>query len=131
MDFGNILEEWQRRDKGGIPDKDALTEKSFSPAETRRRLIKKKPDATIDLHGLNRDEAWNSLEVFFQNAEREHFDKLLIIHGKGNHSEGESAIKLTVRKFLERSPLAGQNGQCKATDGGSGATWVLVKHKKD
>jgi len=131
MDFGNILDEWQRRGKGSIPNKDAQLEKTPSPAEIRRRLLKKRPDATIDLHGLTRDEAWISLEEFFKNAERENFEKLMIIHGKGNHTGGESAIKLMVRNFLERSPIAGQSGQCKANEGGSGATWVLIKQIKN
>ena len=131
MDFGNILDEWERRDKGGILDKDALSQTTIPKAEIRRRLLRKKPDAVIDLHGLTRDEAWDALEIFFKNAEKESFDKLLIIHGKGNHSNGESVLNRTVREFLERCPTAGQSGHSRAPDGGSGATWVLLKNKKE
>jgi DNA-nicking Smr family endonuclease len=119
---------WMRR--YGVEDKDALAEEhTISAAEKRKRLLNKRPDATIDLHGLTRDEAWTSLDAFFKDAHRRGFEKVLVIHGKGNHSSGESVLKRMVRDFLERCPYAGESGQSNAAQGGGGAAWVLLKDK--
>lgn len=166
MDFGDILDQWDReqakpaakRARGiadtagrenrhgetlridplsawlrinGVVDKDADTEEdSVGPAERRRRRIAKKPDASLDLHGLTRDEAWAAMEAFFRAGCQQDFDKLLIIHGKGNHSNGEAILKQTVRDFIECCPYAGESGRGNAAEGGNGATWVLLKYKK-
>ncbi|GHV73332.1 DNA mismatch repair protein MutS [Spirochaetia bacterium] len=112
----------------GIPDKDAeIAEAAVPPAKRRRRLRAKKADATLDLHGLTNDEAWIALEEFFRAGQQQELEKLLIIHGKGLHSEKDAVLKRTVRDFIERCPFAGESGQGEASDGGSGATWVLLK----
>jgi DNA-nicking Smr family endonuclease len=112
----------------GVYDKDAEEADLYlSPSEKRRRLMTRKSDAEIDLHGLNRDEAWASLESFFAYAQRRGFLKISIIHGKGNHSVGEAVLKRTVREFIERCPFAGQSGHRDPRSGGKGATWVLLK----
>ncbi|MDR2019441.1 MAG: Smr/MutS family protein [Treponema sp.] len=163
MDFGSILDEWDRRtagsfaektdstappepspgtgraveppfQRGGVYDKDAGTEDSVSAAdpkicaaERRRRLLRKKPDAVLDLHNLTKDEAWIVMDGFFRNARSQRLEKLLIIHGKGNHSEGEAVLKRASREFIERCPFAGESGHGGARDGGTGSTWVLLK----
>jgi DNA-nicking Smr family endonuclease len=155
MDFGDILDQWDRQtgksagkkaaarnaakgadmlnawlrandviDKdSALPDSAALAEK----AERRRRLRTKKPDASLDLHGQTRDEAWVSMDGFFRLSRQQGFEKLLIVHGKGNHSKGEAALKRVVRDYIERCAFAGESGQATAAEGGSGATWVLLK----
>jgi DNA-nicking Smr family endonuclease len=112
----------------GIYDKDAEEGDLYlSPGERRRRLLARKSDAEIDLHGLSQDEAWASLESFFAYAKRQGFLKVSVIHGKGNHSAGESVLKRTVREFIERCPFAGESGHRDSRSGGKGATWVLLK----
>jgi DNA-nicking Smr family endonuclease len=157
VDFGDILDEWERgerdpakprgKSRGPGPseppadkplarwlrthevyDKDAddpELRETESPALRRRRLLTRRPDAVIDLHGLTRDQAWDALEGFFETGRRRAYEKLAIIHGKGNHSSGEAVLKRTVREFIERCPFAGQSGQ--GGEGGSGTTWVLLK----
>jgi DNA-nicking Smr family endonuclease len=133
VNFGDILDQWDKQTGGSrIPeagDKDA--EAGADPAETgpqrRRRLLAKRADAVIDLHGLTQDEAWSSLERFFQDGRRRGCEKLLIIHGKGNHSPGEAVLSRTAREFIERCPFAGESGYGNAASGGSGATWVILK----
>jgi DNA-nicking Smr family endonuclease len=116
----------------GVYDKDAERETPrVSSGERRRRLLAKRPDAVIDLHGLNQDEAWNSLESFFREAGERGFEKLHIIHGKGNHSVQEGVLTETVRKFIERCPLAGESGHENAALGGKGVTWVFLKITRD
>ncbi|MDR2029684.1 MAG: Smr/MutS family protein [Treponema sp.] len=113
----------------GVEDKDAAAEgEELSAGERRRRLLAKKPDAVIDLHGQSRDEAWEALEAFFHSSRRRGCEKVLIIHGKGNHSGGsEAVLKRMVRDFIERCPLAGESGHGSAAFGGAGSTWVLLK----
>ncbi|MDR1636057.1 MAG: Smr/MutS family protein [Treponema sp.] len=112
----------------GVYDKDAEEgDISSSPAEKRRRLLTRKPDAEIDLHGLSQDEAWASLESFFAHAKSQGFLKVTVIHGKGNHSGGEAVLKRTVRQFIESCPFAGESGHRDSRSGGKGATWVLLK----
>ncbi|MDR2516434.1 MAG: Smr/MutS family protein [Spirochaetaceae bacterium] len=176
MDFGEILDAWERRQKdkkqnravrktppdrsasrnlpkipppvspqrahplavwlsqNEVYDKDANGGQDANGGMTfrgrsaeKRRLRAKKSDDEIDLHGLTRDEAWDRLDAFFANARREGFEKLLIIHGKGNHSSGEAVLKRLVRAYLERSPYAAESGHGNAAEGGSGATWVLLR----
>lgn len=114
----------------GVIDKDALGEAGGeSPADRRRRLKEKRPDAVVDLHGLTRDEAWDRLQSFVAEAHRGGAEKILVIHGKGNHSEGEAILKRTAKDFLERCPLTGEQGTAPAVHGGAGATWALLKRK--
>jgi DNA-nicking Smr family endonuclease len=112
-----------------VQDKDAAADAEHGAdfAERRRRLRTKAPDASIDLHGLTRDEAWNRLSAFFADAKRRGLEKLRIVHGKGNHSEGEAVLKRTTREFIERCKFAGEHGAADSKAGGSGATWVILK----
>jgi len=128
--FGDILDKWTS--VNGIQDKDAEDkDKQISAQDKRRRLRNKKPDAELDIHGKTRDEAWQELEVFFGDAKEKGFEKIVIIHGKGNHSAGESVLKRVVMDFIERCPFAGESGKGKAAAGGEGATWVLLKETKE
>jgi DNA-nicking Smr family endonuclease len=116
----NPLEAWLQENEP--PDKDSEAAAEISPGERRRRLRAKKPDAVIDLHGLTRDEAWNDLERFFSLAQDRGLEKVLIIHGKGNHSRGEAVLKKTVDDFLDRCPVAGERRQSNG-----GALTVILK----
>jgi DNA-nicking Smr family endonuclease len=144
MDFGNILDKWEQQNTAeadskntqpmdewlrvnGVYDKDADIQGKQNGAAERRRLRHKKPDIEIDIHGFTRDEAWKALEHFFSEAKNQGFEKVLIIHGKGNHSAGDAVLKRVTREFIERCPFAGESGRGKAAAGGEGATWVLLK----
>jgi len=59
------MDAWLRQNK--VIDKDAaLTDEPIDAAENRRRLKRKKPDDSIDIHGLTHDEAWLALDNFFK-----------------------------------------------------------------
>jgi DNA-nicking Smr family endonuclease len=128
----NPIDSWIR--KNGIYDKDA--EKGGAEAvigkaeaaEKRRRLRNMKPQAALDIHGMTRDQASQALETFFHESLNQDLDKVLIIHGKGNHTAGEPVLKRVVMEFIEHCPNAGESGREKAA-GGEGATWVLLKKK--
>jgi DNA-nicking Smr family endonuclease len=135
MNFEAILDQWERRGvsqaEGVLAyNKDEILDaRRESSPERRRRLLRKTPDGTIDLHGLTQDEAWDALGDFFDNARAQGLEKLLVIHGKGNHAgpENSGPLKTITRSFIERCPFAGESGYSAAAQGGSGSTWVLLK----
>ena len=140
-DFGDILNKWENSSSSRqgqtmdqwlkdnkIIDKDSAAGRGGSPGEKRRHLHHKKPDAVLDIHGLTSEQAWTSLDVFLANARENNYEKIRIIHGKGIHTNGTPALELTVRKFLEKCSYAGESGFEKSSNGGSGATWVLIKN---
>jgi DNA-nicking Smr family endonuclease len=89
-------------------------------------------EATCDLHGLTRDEAHFKLGDFIDECVRKRLKKVLIVHGKGIHSDtlaanGESILAAEVRSFIEADPRLGAFGRAPGKDGGAGATWVIIK----
>lgn len=138
MDFSAILDEWDRRngpaggdagtgrDRYAGGDSESENEKTAA-ANRRRRLLRKVPDAELDLHGFSRQNAWTALENFFRAAKEQGLEKLQIIHGKGNHEGSGGALKDMTREFIEECPFAGESGYSFGNSGGSGATWVLLK----
>ena len=136
MDFGAILDEWDKRSPvtpGTIKDKDTETENNSTAAyrseaaARRRRLMRTPPDAVVDLHQHTREEAWIILDNFFTKSKELGYEKLLIIHGKGNHEGSDGVLKELTRKYIESCPFAGESGYNLGVSGGSGATWVLIK----
>ena len=141
MNFGDILEKWERDqphtshnkiintwlEENEVYDKDANMKSASFAGEKRRRLMRLQPDGIIDIHGYTSEKAWLALDQFFTDAKDSGFEKLRIIHGKGNRSQGEAVLGRTVRRFIEQCPFAGENGFEKSANGGTGATWVFLK----
>jgi len=124
----NPMDVWLRR--YGLEDKDAALEQESdaeTPAARRRRLHAMKCEAVLDLHGLTREEAWIRLETFIADSVRRGLSKVLVIHGKGSHSDSDPVLKQMVRSFIEQNSHAGESGPGGKTDGGSGSTWILLK----
>lgn len=122
------MDVWLRQN--GVHDKDTDSEaerERLSPSERRRQLHLMKSEAVIDLHGLTRDDAWIRLESFFADCVRRGLHKVLIIHGKGNHSGNGSVLLDLVKLYIEQNRHAGESGFSQKEDGGSGSTWVLLK----
>ncbi|MBR4374602.1 MAG: Smr/MutS family protein [Treponema sp.] len=124
----NPMELWLRR--YGTVDKDAeaaeFAEKS--KMENREYLRTMAPEARIDLHGLTRDEAWTRLEGFVADSIRRGLKKILIVHGKGNHTHGsDPVLGPMVRTFIEQNKNLGTSGHPDRALGGTGATWVIIK----
>jgi len=151
MDFGDILDNWEKlKPENRVYDKDTgasaasgLTGSNRSAAggdfealrkinhKRRIRLLHKRPEAALDLHGLTCEEAWTALQNFFGNSRQKGLEKVLIIHGKGNHWASDSSnagvLRDLSRRFIETCPFAGESGNPSAKEGGSGATWVILK----
>ena len=124
----NPMELWLRR--YGTVDKDKIADQYAEETKLQNReyLRTMKPEARIDLHGLTRDEAWIRLEGFVLDCKQRGLKKILIVHGKGNHSHGsDPVLGPMVRTFIEQNKNLGTSGHPDHTQGGTGATWVILK----
>lgn len=125
----NPMTEWMRR--YGVVDKDAVKEETMrqEAMEDRSVLLSLPYEATIDLHGLTSEEAYSRLDSFVSECRKRDLRKILIIHGKGNHSETGPVLSGVVRSFIERDWRLGESGHPDKYDGGKGATWVIIRKK--
>ena len=125
----NPMELWLRR--YGTVDKDKIAEEQEERSQLydRNYLMNMKPEARLDLHGLHQTEAEQSLDRFITDCKLRGLRKVLIIHGKGIHSHGsDPVLGELVRRFVEHDKRCGASGHPKTkAEGGSGATWVLLK----
>jgi DNA-nicking Smr family endonuclease len=82
----------------------------------------------LDLHGLRRDQARESLAEFLRRACKRGMRCVRIIHGKGLGSVNkEPILKNKVRSWLVQKEEVLAFCQARAADGGSGALVVLLK----
>lgn len=107
-------------------DADARSIQAGREAETRR-LAAKRPEASLDLHGMRAEEAEAALVAFLEVSARKGLEKVLVITGKGIHSQGEPVLGKAARRAIEASPWAGRFGVADAASGGGGALWVILK----
>ena len=147
MNFADILDRWEKEaPANAVCDKDAALDRTAfdrsrdggalgergATAFRRNRLLRKKPDAYLDLHGLSSEEALAALLIFFEDSRRKGHEKVLVIHGKGNHQgfgAGEAVLRDLAKRFIETCSYAGESGFNPSKGGGKGATWVILKEK--
>lgn len=83
--------------------------------------------AEIDLHGLRRDEARDSLAAFVRGATLRGQRCLRVVHGKGHGSPGrQPVLKAKVQRWLGQSAEVIAFAQASAPQGGAGALIVLL-----
>ncbi|MCR5732895.1 MAG: Smr/MutS family protein [Sphaerochaetaceae bacterium] len=107
-------------------------EKGELEKKERRRTITELramlPEVFLDLHGLKQDEAEVELVNFIDEAIREGFEKISIIHGKGLHSEdGQGVLKALTLRVLESKNCVRELYAPKEQYGGEGVLWVILK----
>ena len=98
---------------------------------------------TIDLHGYTLEQANKSIKDFITKSFEEKVNKLIIVTGKGLHSQNEndpyvsknlSILKYSVPEFIENnSELMKKIIEMKdadIADGGGGAFYIYLKRKK-
>ena len=86
------------------------------------------PEVFIDLHGMKQDEAERELSNFLDEAIKEGFEKVSIIHGKGLHSEdGHGVMKALALRVLESKECVRELYAPKEMYGGDGVLWVILK----
>ena len=152
-DFGEILEKWERKKSKGstsgddvdslaaiidqyppsdsdlVEDVDSGDDAQDNEEARRQRSLKRlPPEDSVDLHGMAGNHARRSIRRFLTESRARGLRKVLIVHGKGNHSQTEPILKRITLEELEASPIAGQSGTPSRELGGSGAIWVVIKH---
>jgi DNA-nicking Smr family endonuclease len=109
------------------------------------KIDKKKTFKTrsIDLHGYSLEEANKSIENFIVTSYQEKINKLIVVTGKGIHSQNEkdpyvskdlSILKYSVPEFISNNKnlmkIIYEMKDAKIEDGGSGAFYIFLKKNK-
>ena len=125
--------DWQKfiSNSDKLPDKDSVLENKIYQ-KTR----------SIDLHGYTLNEANKTIEQFINEAHKEKINKLIVVTGKGLHSQNEKdpyvskdlgILKYSVPEFIKNNSEimkkinAIENASIE--DGGSGAFYIYLKKK--
>ena len=95
---------------------------------------------SIDLHGYTLDEANKTIEDFIIKSFSENINKLIIVTGKGLHSENEKdpyvskdlgILKYSVQEFISNNAslmsMINEITDAKIEDGGAGAFYIYLK----
>ena len=98
---------------------------------------------SIDLHGYTLEEANKTIEKFINKSFREKINKLIVVTGKGLHSQNEkdpyvskdlSILKYSVPEFIENNKILmnmiNEIKDASIEDGGSGAFYIFLKKNK-
>ena len=98
---------------------------------------------SIDLHGYTLDEANKTIEDFINKAFSENINKLIVVTGKGLHSENEKdpyvskdlgILKYSVPEFITNNKdlmsKINEITDAKIEDGGGGAFYIFLKKNK-
>ena len=115
-----------------LPNKDIKIDKKIS---FKTRLI--------DLHGYNLEEANKLIEDFIIKSYQEKINKLIVVTGKGIHSQNEkdpyvskdlSILKYSVPEFISNNKglmkIIYEMKDAEIEDGGSGAFYIFLKKNK-
>jgi DNA-nicking Smr family endonuclease len=98
---------------------------------------------SIDLHGYTLDEANRSIENFITKSYEDGINKLIVVTGKGLHSQNEkdpyvsknlSILKYSVPEFISNNQslmkIIHEMQDAKIEDGGEGAFYIFLKKNK-
>ena len=121
-----------------INSTDKLPNKDFELKKKKNLKIR-----SIDLHGYTLDEANKTIEDFINKAFSENINKLIIVTGKGLHSENEKdpyvskdlgILKYSVPEFITNKArlmnMINEITDAKVEDGGGGAFYIFLKKNK-
>ena len=98
---------------------------------------------SIDLHGYTLEEANKTIESFIIKSYQENINKLIVVTGKGIHSQNEKdpyvskdlgILKYSVPEFISNNSnlmkIIYEIKDAKIEDGGSGAFYIYLKKNK-
>ena len=132
-----------------ISDKDKKDWETFLSSDEKllnkdNKLEKKSPlkIKSIDLHGYTLDQANKLIEDFIIKSYEENINKLIVVTGKGLHSQNEkdpyvskelSILKYSVPEFISKNKnlvnIINEITDAKIEDGGEGAFYIFLKKK--
>ena len=120
-----------------INSTDKLPNKDFKYQKNKNLKVR-----SIDLHGYTLDEANKTIENFINKAFSENIKKLIVVTGKGLHSENEKdpyvskdlgILKYSVPEFIINNDslmnMINEITDAKIEDGGGGAFYIFLKNK--
>ena len=121
-----------------ISSKEKIVDKDFKPQIKNHLKVR-----SLDLHGYTLEQANNAIEKFILKAFEEEVNKLIVVTGKGIHSDVEkdpyvskdlSILKYSVPEFVNQNQnlmrVINDIQDAKIEDGGSGAFYILLKKKR-
>ena len=121
-----------------ISSKEKIVDKDFKP-QTKNHLKVR----SLDLHGYTLEQANNTIEKFILKAFEESVSKLIIVTGKGIHSDVEkdpyvskdlSILKYSVPEFINNNQnlmrVINDIQDATIEDGGSGAFYIILKKNR-
>ena len=121
-----------------ISSKEKIVDKDFKP-QTKNHLKVR----SLDLHGYTLEQANNTIEKFILKAFEESVSKLIIVTGKGIHSDVEkdpyvskdlSILKYSVPEFINNNQnlmrVINDIQDATIEDGGSGAFYIFLKKNR-
>ena len=121
-----------------INSTEKLPNKDFKRQKNKNLKIR-----SIDLHGYTLDEANKTIENFINEAFSENINKLIVVTGKGLHSENEKdpyvskdlgILKYSVPEFITNNKdlmsKINEITDAKIEDGGGGAFYIFLKKNK-
>ena len=98
---------------------------------------------SIDLHGYTLEQANKSIESFIIKSYEENINKLIVVTGKGLHSQNEkdpyvskelSILKYSVPEFISKNKnlmnIIHEITDANIEDGGEGAFYIFLKKNK-
>jgi len=84
--------------------------------------------ARLDVHGMTSAQAGTRVAQFIENSRHARHRCVCVIHGKGlNSAGGVATLRSRVREVLMRIPAVLAFAPAPATDGGSGAVYILLR----
>ncbi len=120
-----------------LQNKEKLLDKE-EKFKTKKRINSR----TFDFHGYSLDEANQKIEVLIGEAYRDGVNKLIIVTGKGLHSENSKdpyksidlgILKNSLPEFVKNNnnllKMINSIGEANIEDGGSGAFYIFLKKK--
>ena len=137
--MNNDISEKDKKDWDNfISGDEKLTNKDFKSSKQKFFKVK-----SIDLHGYTLEEANKTIEKFIHQSFEEKINKLIVVTGKGLHSQNEkdpyvsrdlSILKYSVPKFIENNKslmnIIKEINDANIEDGGSGAFYIYLKKNK-
>jgi len=131
QEFMRAMEELQVDFRDQFPEEDRSPVASAGRMKQLRRG-KLVPDASLDLHGLQRSEVAAKVRFFLQDAVHQGWRTLLLITGRGLHSsDGEPVLRNEAERFLadEGRKWLVEWGRAPKQYGGEGALVLFLRNK--
>ena len=134
----NISDKDKKDWENFLSNDEKLTDKDLKIKNKKPLKIK-----SIDLHGYTLEQANLAVEHFIIRSYEEQIGKLIIVTGKGIHSQNEkdpyvskdlSILKYSVPEFILKNinlmNIINDIKDASIEDGGSGAFYIFLKRKK-